>query len=118
MNTNKIKTQISKWANRLKVDLTKPFDWLFFMGGEKIPEDSPGPSWKFRRKLIFGAYRLSVAMIIFGAVTFFYDTGVSNNLVTGGIAILTIIIGAYTATATWQDVKMYNSKQDSYEDME
>lgn len=118
MNTNKIKTQISKWANRLKVDLTKPFDWLFFMGGEKIPEDSPGPSWKFRRKLIFGAYRLSVAMIIFGAATFFYDTGVSNNLVTGGIAILTIIIGAYTATATWQDIKMYNSKQDSYENME
>jgi hypothetical protein len=99
------KTGIQKWINSLKVDLKKPFDWIFFMGGEKIPEDSPGPSWKFRRKLIFGAYRLSVAMIIFGAVTFFWDTGVSNNLVTGGIAILTIIITAYTATATWQDIK-------------
>jgi len=109
---------IKSWAGKLKVNMKKPFDWLFFMGGEKIPEDSSGPSWKFRRKLIFGAYRLSVAMIVFGAVTFFYDTNVSNNLVTGGIAILTIIIGAYTATATWQDIKMYNSNKDSYENME
>ena len=111
----KRKTGIQKWMNNLKVDLKKPFDWLFFMGGEKIPENSPGPSWKFRRKLIFGAYRLSVAMIIFGAATFFFDTGVSNNLVTGGIAILTIIITAYTATATWQDIKF---NKDSYENME
>jgi len=118
MARSKLKTKIRRWSKKLKVDLKKPFDWIFFMGGEKIPEDGVGPSWKFRRKLIFGAYRLSVAMIIFGAVTFFYDTGVSNNLVTGGIAILTIIIGAYTATATWQDIKMHNSKQDSYEDME
>ena len=94
----------------------KAFDWLFFLGGEKIPENSPGPSWKFRRKLIYGAYRLSVAMIVFGAITFFWDTGVSNNLVTGGIAILTIIITAYTATATWQDIKLNNNN--SYENME
>lgn len=112
------KTTMQRWLGKLKVDLKKPFDWIFFLGGEKIPEEGSGPSWKFRRKLIFGAYRLSVAMIVFGAVTFFYDTGVSNNLVTGGIAILTIIIGAYTATATWQDIKMYNSNKDSYENME
>lgn len=108
---------MQKWISRLKIDMKKPFDWLFFMGGEQIPQDSPGPSWKFRRKLIFGAYRLSVAMIVFGAITFFYDTGVSNNLVTGGIAILTIIIGAYTATATWQDIKLHNSNND-YENQE
>lgn len=113
----KRKTGIQKWMGKLKVDLKKPFDWLFFLGGEQIPEDSPGPSWKFRRKLIFGAYRLSVAMIIFGAATFFWDTSVSNNLVTGGIAVLTIIIGAYTATATWQDI-MINKNKDSYENME
>jgi hypothetical protein len=42
-------------------------------------------------------------MIIFGAITFWWDTSVSNNLVTGGIALLTIIVTAYTATATWED---------------
>ena len=108
------KSSVQKWIGKLKVDLKKPFDWIFFMGGEKIPENSPGPSWQFRRKLIFGAYRLSVAMIVFGAATFFFDTGVSNNLVTGGIAILTIIIGAYTATATWQDIMINKNNKDSH----
>lgn len=77
-------------------------DGAFFLGGEtKTRSDN----WRFRRRLIYGAYRLSVAMIIFGAVTFFWDTGVSNNLVTGGIALLTIIVTAYTASATYEDVK-------------
>ncbi len=54
-------------------------------------------------------------MIVFGALTFFWDTGVSNNLVTGGIALLTIIVTAYTATATYEDVKR-NRQEKSYED--
>jgi hypothetical protein len=80
------------------------FDGLFFMGQDG--PDNPngrGPSWKFRRKIIFGAYRLSVAMIVFGALTFFWDTDVSSQLVTGGVALLSIIVTAYTATATWAD---------------
>lgn len=77
-------------------------DGLFFLGK---PSSDKSDSWKFRRRLIYGAYRLSVAMIVFGAITFFWDTGVSNNLVTGGIALLTIIVTAYTATATYEDVK-------------
>jgi|TARA_R110000744_G_scaffold76339_4_gene151234 hypothetical protein len=77
-------------------------DSLFFLGGEtKTGSDN----WKFRRRLIYGAYRLAVAMIVFGALTFFWDTGVSNNLVTGGIALLTIIVSAYTAAATFEDIK-------------
>ena len=77
-------------------------DGVFFLGGESKTRSD---NWKFRRRLIYGAYRLAVTMIIFGALTFFWDTGVSNNLVTGGIALLTIIVTAYTATATYEDVK-------------
>jgi hypothetical protein len=36
---------------------------------------------------------------------------VSNNLVTGGIALLTIIVTAYTASATFEDIKR-NNRQD------
>ena len=87
-------------------------DGAFFLGGEtKTRRDN----WKFRRRLIFGAYRLSVAMIIFGAATFFWDTGVSNNLVTGGIAVLTIIVTAYTAAATYEDAKRKRYEDDSIE---
>ncbi len=83
-------------------------DGLFFLGGESKTETD---NWKFRRRLIYGAYRLAVAIILFGALTFFWDTGVSNNLVTGGIALLTIIVTAYTASATFEDIKT-NNRQD------
>jgi len=88
----------------IKSLLKKGWDALFFLGGDgpKNP-NRRGPSWKFRRKIIFGAYRLAVAMIVFGAITFFWDTGVSNQLVIGGVALLSIIVTAYTATATWAD---------------
>lgn len=85
-------------------------DGAFFLGGETRTRSD---NWKFRRRLIFGAYRLAVAMIIFGAFTFFWDTGVSNNLVTGGIALLTIIVTAYTASATYEDVK--KNRLENYE---
>ena len=95
---------IKRWAKGL-------IDAAFFLGAEtKTRSDN----WKFRRRLIYGAYRLSVAMIVFGAVTFFWDTGVSNNLVTGGIALLTIIVTAYTATATYEDVKRNRLEKHDY----
>lgn len=84
-----------------KIGLTA-IDGLFFLGGEvKTQSDN----WKFRRRLIYGAYRLAVAIIVFGAFTFFWDTEVSSNLVIGGVSLLTIIVTAYTASATYEDVK-------------
>lgn len=95
---------VKRWAKSL-------IDGAFFLGGEtKTRSDN----WKFRRRLIYGAYRLAVAMIVFGAVTFFWDTGVSNNLVTGGIALLTIIVTAYTASATYEDVKKNRLEKHDY----
>ena len=88
----------------IKAALKRAWDALFFLGGDG--PDNPngrGPSWKFRRKLIFGSYRLAVAMVVFGAATFIWDSGVSNQLVIGGVALLSIIVTAYTATATWAD---------------
>lgn len=93
----------------LKNIVVSVVDGMFFLGK---PSKERSDNWKFRRRLIFGAYRLAVAMIIFGAVTFFWDTGVSNNLVTGGIALLTIIVTAYTASATYEDVKRQKDNED------
>lgn len=95
---------LKRWAKAI-------LDGAFFLGAEtKTRSDN----WKFRRRLIYGAYRLSVAMIVFGAITFFWDTGVSNNLVTGGIALLTIIVTAYTASATYEDVKRNRLEKNDY----
>jgi len=75
---------------------------VFFLAN---PSDDQADGWKFRRTLIFGAYRLSVVMIVFGAITFFFDTNASNNLITGGVAMISIIISAYVAGATYEDNK-------------
>lgn len=87
-------------------------DGFFFLGGKST---DPKDTWKFRRRLIYGSYRLAVAMILFGAATFFFDTDVSNQLVIGGVAILTIITTAYTASATYEDAK---KKEETHEDFE
>ena len=80
-------------------------DSVFLLKDEK--GKGSGPSWNFRRKLIFGSYRVGVVMIIFGMCTFFWDTQVSVQLVIGGVALISIILTAYTASATFEDVKLY-----------
>lgn len=84
-------------------------DGIFLLRDE--PETQDGPNWKFRRKLIFGSYRLAFAMIIFGAFTFLVDQwGVGVALITGGVSLISIITTAYTASATWQDSRLYSNQ--------
>ena len=80
-------------------------DSVFLLKDEQA--NSSGPSWNFRRKLIFGSYRVGVVMIMFGMITFFWDRQVSVQLVIGGVALISIILTAYTASATLEDVKLY-----------
>lgn len=75
---------------------------LFFLGN---PSEDASDGWRFRRTLIYGGYRLSVVMIIFGAATFMWDTTVSNTLVVSGTGMISIIISAYVAGATFDDAK-------------
>jgi hypothetical protein len=91
----------------------KWLDSVFLLKDEK--SKSSGPSWNFRRKLIFGSYRVGVVMIVFGMFTFFWDTQVSVQMVIGGVALISIILTAYTASATIEDVKLW--KPEEHEDV-
>ena len=85
--------------------LKKLLNGAFFLRDE--PESKTGPSWKFRRQLIFGSYRLGFGMIVFGAFTFLVDQwGVGVTLITGGVSLISIITTAYTVSASWQDTKI------------
>lgn len=68
-----------------------------------------GPSWKHRRRLIYASFALSVCMIIFGAAIYASDTEVAAQLIIGGVALISIILTAYTAFATFEDVKLWKS---------
>jgi hypothetical protein len=83
----------------------KWLDSVFLLKDEK--GKGTGPSWNFRRKLIFGSYRVGVVMIAFGMLTFVWDRQVSVQMVVGGVALISIILTAYTASATFEDVKLY-----------
>lgn len=91
--------------------MNKLFDKLFFLKEAEGDDLGSGPSWKYRRKLIYGGYRLGFFMIIFGAITFFWDTEVSAQLVIGGVALISIILTAYTASATFEDVKLWDGNK-------
>ena len=79
---------------------------------EQEGEDTTGPSWRYRRKLIYGGYRLGFVMILFGMGTFFFDKEVSVQLVIGGVALISIILTAYTASATFEDVNLYKKEEE------
>jgi polyferredoxin len=87
----------------------KIFDALTFLK-EQEGEENNGPSWKYRRKLIYGGYRLGFVMVIFGMATFFFDKEVSVQLVVGGVALISIILTAYTASATFEDINLYKEE--------
>ena len=89
----------------------KIFDTLMLLRDQE-GEDSSGPSWKYRRKLIYGGYRLGFVMIIFGMGTFFFDKEVSVQLVIGGVALISIILTAYTASATFEDINLYKKEEE------
>ena len=89
----------------------KIFDALMLLR-EQEGEDTSGPSWKYRRKLIYGGYRLGFIMILFGMGTFFFDKEVSVQLVIGGVALISIILTAYTASATFEDVNLYKKEEE------
>jgi hypothetical protein len=87
-------------------------DKLFFLKDKEGEPNASGPSWEYRRKLIYGGYRLGFFMVIFGAFTFFWDREVSAQLVIGGVALISIILTAYTASATFEDVKLWDNKNE------
>jgi len=60
------------------------------------------PSWKHRRRLIYLSYLVSVLMIISGIAIKDFEE-VACELIIGGVALITIILTAYTAFATLDD---------------
>lgn len=68
-----------------------------------------GPSWRHRRRLIYGAYFIAIFMIMFGAFSVFAYSQIGVEMIIGGVALLSIIITAYTTSATYEDVRLWNN---------
>jgi hypothetical protein len=95
------------------IELTKNAYTEFTVRRRKIKTDSDaalaqGPSWRHRRRLIYGAYIIAMLMIIFGALTVFTTSQIGVEMIIGGVALLSIIVTAYTTSATYEDVRLWN----------
>jgi hypothetical protein len=71
------------------------------------------PPWKHRRRLIYAAFILGAAMVIYGAATLQSDTQVGSQLVIGGVGLITIILTAYTGFAAYEDTKLWNKDREN-----
>ena len=76
------------------------------------------PSWKHRRRLIYASVVLAFGMIIFGAVTYWSDTQVGAQLVIGGVALISIVLTAYTGCAAYEDTRIWTRKSGGFSNEE
>ena len=60
------------------------------------------PSWAIRRKVIWSSIIGGFGMIVLGAIGLFQDK-VTGELITGGVALVTLVASAYVGFATVDD---------------
>lgn len=60
------------------------------------------PNWRIRRRYIFASFVLGVIMIVSAIVAVWQDR-LGGDLVTGGVALITLILTSYIFGAAWED---------------
>jgi hypothetical protein len=69
-----------------------------------------GPSWKLRRRAVFGTLVFSAIMIAYVAYRW-DDTRLAETIVLSMAGLMGAIVAAYTGFAAWEDRAIYG-KQD------
>ena len=70
------------------------------------PQHNSKPSWKHRRRLIYGAYALGVVMVLFGLGQFAFDSQAGVQAIIGGVSLISIIVSAYVGFSAFEDTRM------------
>jgi hypothetical protein len=60
-------------------------------------------SWTIRRRYIFAAFVLGAVMIVSAVVAVWDNKLGAGDLVTGGVALITLILTSYIFGAAWED---------------
>lgn len=66
--------------------------------------------WKIRRRYIFAGFTVGVGMIIAASIAIWGGNLGAGDLVTGGVALITLILTSYCFSAVWEDI----SKKESH----
>jgi multisubunit Na+/H+ antiporter MnhG subunit len=70
------------------------------------------PSWKLRRRAVFGSMIFAMAIVVF---TLFKwdDTSLAQTLVLSSFALIGTVVAAYIGGAAYEDVKTYQTDAES-----
>lgn len=78
----------------------------------------PGvPSWRLRRRAVFGSLLFSVAVICFVAFKW-DDTSLAQTLTLSAFALMGTVVAAYIGGAAYEDVRLNQSKPTIHEETE
>jgi hypothetical protein len=70
------------------------------------------PNWAIRRRYIFAAFAIGIAMIVSAVIAIWDDKLGAGDLVTGGVALITLILTSYIFGAAWEDIKKNEENED------
>ena len=72
------------------------------------------PSWKNRRRYIFASFVIGAFMLIAGSLAVLTGNMADvSDLVTGGVALISLILTSYILGAVWEDKSLHNSKEEN-----
>ena len=73
------------------------------------------PSWKNRRRYIFASFVIGAFMLIASSLAALTGAMTDiSDLVTGGVALITLILTSYIFGAVWED-KSLNRKEENFD---
>ena len=72
------------------------------------------PSWKNRRRYIFASFIIGAVMLIASTIVALSGNGSDvSDLVTGGVALISLILTSYIFGAVWEDKSLHNPKEEN-----
>lgn len=70
------------------------------------------PNWKVRRRYVAMSWGVGAGMIVLGALAVFGDRMGASELITGGVALVTLVLGSYIGGAVADDALQKRSNPD------
>ena len=61
------------------------------------------PNWKIRRRYVGASWGMGALMIALGALAVWGDRMGASELITGGVALITLVLGSYIGGAVADD---------------
>ncbi len=71
---------------------------------------SAKPSWKLRRRAVFGSMLFGAAIVIYVAIRW-DDTSLAQTLALSGFGLIGAVVAAYIGGAAYEDVRLRPDRQ-------